>query len=89
MLEAGQTEAQVALGRMVDVLKIGAIFVYVETAVAPDNPVFLRFIAGGATELVGQFRNTSDSGKAVAVTGARFETTTPAGGIAILSVNLA
>ena len=68
----------------------GSVYCYFETAFNPDiDTLYLRFLAGSAaTELPGNFRNTADSGKAIAVTGnVKVKQTISVAGIAIVEVN--
>jgi len=53
-----------------NILRRGTLWVYSETAFNPDSDtLYLRFLANGAGKEPGQFLNSSDSGKALAVTG--------------------
>lgn len=72
-----------------NVLRRGSIYVQFETAFDPDtDTLYCRFIANGATGLIGQFRNDSDSGKAFAVTGnVAVKSTLTAAGLGIIEVN--
>ena len=75
--------------KSVNVLRRGAVHVQFETAFDPDtDTLYCRFIAGGATELIGQFRNDSDSGKALAVSGNfQVKTTLTAAGLGVIEIN--
>lgn len=53
------------IGDSIPVLKRGRCFVYTEQAVAPSDPVFIRFTASG-NNVVGNFRKDADTDKAVA-----------------------
>lgn len=72
-----------------NILRRGSIYVQFETAFDPDSDtLYCRFIIGGATELIGQFRNDSDSNKAYAVAGnVVAKTTLTAAGLGIVEVN--
>lgn len=65
------------------VLRLGDVWVRVEEAVTPDDAVFMRFTAG-VGEQKGAFRTDTDGGDAVAVTKARFLSSTTGAGIAKL-----
>lgn len=80
---------------MINVMRQGAIYVRPEDAVTPASPVFVRFTANGAGKTVGQFLTTDDKvgddpavATAVALPGARWETSAAAGGLAVLVINL-
>lgn len=72
-----------------NIMRRGEIAVYFETAFNPDSDtLYCRFIEGTSTQLIGQFRNTSDSGKAFAVSGNfKVKTTLSAAGIGVLELN--
>lgn len=72
----------------VSVASKGAFYVYTEETVVPGDPVYMRTYAGSATELVGQFRKTVDSGDAVLVSNARWIEGGSADGVAVLEINL-
>lgn len=72
----------------VSVASKGAFYVYTEETVVPGDPVYMRTYAGSATELVGQFRKTVDSGDAVLVSNARWIVGGSADGVAVLEINL-
>jgi len=74
-----------------NILRKGAIYVQMETAFDPDIDVlFIRHAAGGATELVGQFRNDADSGNATSLASLpiKVRSALSAAGLAILELNL-
>jgi len=77
--------------REIDVLVQGDIWVETEVAVAPGDPVFFRTATGTAT-VVGKFLKTADTistvDKAVAITNARWLSSTTGAGIAKLQINL-
>jgi hypothetical protein len=62
---AGINAAIHEIGDAIPVLKRGRCFVYTEQAVAPSDPVFVRFTASG-NNVVGNFRKDLDTDKAVA-----------------------
>lgn len=72
-----------------NIMRRGEIAVHFETAFNPDSDtLYCRFVAGSATELIGQFRNDSDSGKAYAVSGnVKVKTTLAAAGLGVLELN--
>lgn len=72
-----------------NILRRGSIWVQFETAFDPDSDtLYCRFVAGGAAELIGQFRNDADSGKAFAVAGNVVpKTTLAAAGLGIVELN--
>ena len=72
---------------VMSVMRKGRIYVEVEDAVTAGAQAFVRFEAT-SPELHGAFRSDADTADAVALPGAFFRTTTAAGGIAILEVNL-
>ena len=67
----------------------GRVFVEVEEAVVPTDPVFVRFAAGGGGTKLGSFRKSADTATAVALAAgqARYVSSAGAGEIAILEVN--
>jgi hypothetical protein len=71
-----------------NVMTKGRIYVLVEETVTADSPVYLRVQAGTATQLPGQFRASSDSSKAIALTALRYTKGASAGGFAVLELNL-
>lgn len=71
------------VNREANILDLGPIYVYTETAVVPGDSVFFRHTAGIAPlDIVGRFRNDADTANADQIPGATFESTTAAGGIA-------
>ncbi len=73
---------------MVNAVRKGRIWVTVEEAVTSDDSVYLRFKANGTGKDPGQFRKSSDSSKAILVSGARFVTSAGAGELAVVEINL-
>jgi len=71
----------------VNVLRKGKVWVNVEEAVTPASTVHFRFLDNGASKLRGMFRTDTDSGKATAITNAKFRSTTTGAGMAILEIN--
>lgn len=74
--------------QMFDVLTQGDIWVEVEEAVAPGDPVFFRHEASGSNTIVGKFRKSADTNTATQITAARWTTKTTGAGIATLQINL-
>lgn len=77
-----------AIDDPVNITRIGAIYVYAEEALTSDDPVYCRFLAGGAGEDPGQFRKDDDSGKAFLVSNVAYKETITAAGIVKLEINL-
>ena len=74
-----------------NILRKGAIYVYMETAFDPDvDTLYVRHEANGATGLVGQFRNDSDSSKATSLSALpiKVRSNLSAAGLAIIEINL-
>lgn len=80
----------------IDVVTSGDIWVEVEEAVEPGDPVYFRKESKGANTVVGKFRKTDDrvtvgdaaTATAVLITNARWLTKTAGAGIASLNINL-
>lgn len=73
--------------REANIMDFGPIYVYTEVAVVPGDPVYFRHTAGVAPlDVVGRFRNDADTASADLIPGATFESTTVAGGIAIVKL---
>lgn len=83
--QAGQTVEAVARGR---------VWVKVEEAVAPDDPVYVRFAVHGGLDQLGAFRKSADlSGGAGTETAAqlataKYLTTAAINGLALVDLNL-
>lgn len=71
-------------GQVADVMIDGEIWVVVEEAVSPGDPVFCRHTANGGNTTLGAFRTDADTSNAAAFDGARFASTTSGAGIAKL-----
>lgn len=88
----GTVNATHAVNSAVPLLRRGRIWVMAEQAVAPTDPVFVRYTAngtiGGVVTAAGQFRKDADTSRALAVPNARWVTSAAAGGLAVLEVNL-
>ena len=74
--------------REMNIIDFGEIWVYTEQSVVPGDAVYFRHTAAGSPlDVVGRFRKDSSGGDADLITGASFETTTAAGGIAKVNLN--
>lgn len=75
--------------KLANILRRSSLYVQFETAFDPDSDtLYCRFIAGGSTELIGQFRNDTDSGKAFVISGNfMVKTTLTAAGLGIIEIN--
>lgn len=74
-------------GSTVPVLRRGPIWVKVEEAVAPGDPVFVRFAAGAGGTALGSFRKSADTATAVQYPGAVYLDTAAANGLARVDLN--
>jgi hypothetical protein len=72
---------------MVSVLEEGAIYVLPEETVTSDDAVYVRIQTNGA-KLPGMFGKSADSGKCIAVTGARWVEGGTTTTVAKLQINL-
>ena len=68
------------------VVRKGRVWVKVEEAVAPHDPVYCRYAAGGLG--VGSFRKSTGTSEAALVSGAKYLTTAGANGLALVELNL-
>lgn len=85
----GASEAIYKETEGVTILRRGWIYVKTEQAVVPGDPVFIRYTLAGATGTnpeLGKARKDADTAKAVAFTGATFESTTAADGLALVRI---
>ncbi len=73
----------------VSVMKKGRIAVNVEEAVTPSDAVFVRHASGGGGTNLGEFRTDADTATAAELANAKWITSTPGAGVAILELNLA
>lgn len=71
----------------VSVLEAGEVVVNVEDAVAFNGAVFMRTANGTAAAPLGGFRSDADGGDAIAITGAKFRSSTSGSGLAIVKLN--
>lgn len=89
-----ETDSQGFFGFPVDVEfdfdSTGDIYVFTETDVTPNDPVFFRHTANGAgKDVIGRFRNDADAGTCDQVlVGASWQGSFLAGDFAILTLNL-
>lgn len=79
-------------GDPLPVMTKGRIFVTAEQAVAPGDPVFVRFAVNGGNNVLGALRKDADNpgagATAVQLPGAVFRTSASAGAIAVVEINL-
>jgi hypothetical protein len=69
-------------------LRHGRIWVQVENAVTPADPVHVRVATGAGGTVIGAFRTGADTATAVAWTAAKYLSSAGADGFAILEVNM-
>ena len=74
-------------GTTVPVLRRGPVWVKVEEAVVPGDPVFVRFAAGAGGTALGAFRKSADTATAVQYPGAVYLDTAGANGLARVDLN--
>jgi hypothetical protein len=68
-----------------NVIDVGRVWVYAETSVTYGDKVFYRFTANIAPlDVIGRFRNNSDTGRAIEIKGAKFISTAGAGELALV-----
>lgn len=72
----------------VNVLKKGRVWVKVEEAVTPLDPVYVRFAAGAGGTDLGSFRMSADTATAAALAGAKFVSSAGAGELALLELDI-
>ena len=70
--------------KSMNIMDIGPIYLFTETAVVPGDKVFYRHTASGGNTVIGRVRKDADSNTADEVKGATFETTTGAGELALV-----
>jgi hypothetical protein len=91
-LGLGAADEPIALKDVVNVLTRGAVYVYVEEAVTPADPVYVR-IADGVADAErtqkGAVRKSSDTNTAVLVRGARFLSSAAADELALVEFDAA
>jgi len=74
--------------REMNIIDFGMVWVYTEQAVVPGDAVYFRHTADTAPlDIVGRFRKDASGADADLIVGASFETTTAAGGIALVNLN--
>lgn len=74
--------------REANIIDFGEVWVYTEQSVVPGDAVYFRHTASTAPlDVVGRFRKDADTANAELITGASWESTTAAGGIAKLKLN--
>lgn len=74
-------------GTTVPVIRKGVVWVRVEEAVAPGDPVFVRFAAGAGGTALGAARKSADTATAVQCPGAVYLDTAVANGLARVDLN--
>jgi hypothetical protein len=74
-------------GTTVPVIRKGPVWVKVEEAVVPGDPVFVRFAAGAGGTAPGAFRKSADTATAVQYPGAVYLDTAAANGLARVDLN--
>lgn len=74
-------------GQTMNVLHEGDVIVYVEDAVTKGAGAFTRIANAVAGKTLGTFRSDADGGDAIAMTGAKYQSSTTGAGLAILRVN--
>jgi len=75
------------IGDTVSVIRKGRVWVTVEEAVTPFDPVYVRYDTGTGSQK-GAFRASADSSTAALVTGAKYRTTAGAGALVLVEINL-
>lgn len=83
---SGNPSDLLPIGRDVPVLSVGFIVVYSETALAYGEVPCVRFTTATDGTDLGQIRSGTDSGKAVALPGARADETTSGAGLVRIRV---
>ena len=78
-------ESEYARYTSANIIRTGRVWVECEDGCVFGDRVFMRYTAG-ATESLGAFRTDDDSGDAVEIPGARWESTATAGNIAVLKL---
>lgn len=82
-------DAQYAIGAPIKVIKKGRVKVYVEGAVNPETPVFLRHTVNGVGTALGYFRGDADTARAIDVSAfARFAGVTTGAGTVDLDLDV-
>jgi len=83
---SGATSTQYDANEDISILEIGKIYVEVEQAVAPGDPVFVRFASGAGGSELGKFRANADTATAFALENAEWVTSTTGVGKAVLHI---
>jgi len=74
--------------REMNIIDFGLVWVYTEQSVVPGDAVYFRHTADTAPlDVVGRFRKDASGADADLIVGASFESTTAAGGIALVNLN--
>lgn len=80
--------AQYTVGRAVNVLTAGTVYVYAEAAITGGDDVYTRYKVGAAGTKQGRFLKTADTSKAFQLTRARFPEDIASGAIGPVQINL-
>lgn len=86
-IEGEDNVAQYAEYDAVNVMTRGRIWVHVEEAVAPGDPVYVRLYNDGAAKQKGQFRKSQDSVNAMLLSNASWFKGNTGAGLAVLEIN--
>ena len=81
------SDDEFAPAAQVSVLEAGEVVVNVEDAVGFNGAVFMRTANATAAAPLGGFRSDADGGDAIAITGARFRSSTTGAALAVLKMN--
>ena len=69
-----------------NILNFGYVWVICEDGCVPGDAAFFRHTAGAGGTVIGAFRTDADTASADAITGATFESTAAAAGLALLKL---
>lgn len=75
-------------GRPIRLRRRGRIYVYSDQAVAPGDPVYLRYTVSSGGIVAGNFRKDGDTSKAAQLSGVQWGGKITAAGLVILELNL-
>lgn len=88
-LESSATgDPEYPVNSAVNVLKKGRVWVEVEEAVTPLDPVYVRYAAGAGGTVLGSFRMSADTATAGLLAGAKYLSTAAAAGLALLELDI-
>lgn len=90
MVLAEQTHVSSTLAQKdaASILRKGRAYVVTEAACVPGDAVQVRYSANGLNTVAGSFTNTVDAGHTINLPDAQFMSTTAAGGLALVELNL-